>query len=114
MDYAVSFAKPGRYFVWVRANGNNDGGASIHLGLGLKAEPWGLNRHTGNGRWAWTRSKPFRVDVPGAYLFSIWMREDGAMVDRFVFTADEKYEPSPDARTVDKVMVGRGPAETKP
>jgi len=109
MDYAVSFTKPGRYFVWVRANGNNDGGASIHLGLGLKAEAWGLNMHTGNGRWAWTRSKPFQVPVPGTYLFSIWMREDGAMVDRFLFTVDEKYEPSPDERADDRVMVGPGP-----
>ncbi len=112
IDYAVNFSKAGRYFLWIRANGNNDGGASIHAGFGLKPEDWGLNLRTGNGRYAWTRTKPIQIDTPGTYLFSIWMREDGAMVDRFLFTANEKYEPSPDQRAPDNTMIGEGPAET--
>jgi hypothetical protein len=114
LDYAVKFTKPGRYFLWVRADGNNNGGASIHAGFGLKAEDWGTNLRTGNGRYAWTRSREFQIETPGVYLFSIWMREDGAMVDRFLFTANEKYEPSPDQRAPDKVMIGEGPPESPP
>ncbi len=112
LDYALNFTRKGRYFLWIRANGNNDGGASIHAGFGLKPEDWGLNLRTGNGRYAWTRTKPIQIDTPGTYLFSIWMREDGAMVDRFLFTANEKYEPSPDQRAPDNTMIGEGPAET--
>jgi hypothetical protein len=112
LDYALHFTKPGRYFLWVRANGNNDGGASIHAGFGLKAEPWGINLRTGNGRYAWTRSPAFQIDAPGGYLFSLWMREDGAMLDRFLITADESYEPSPAERAPDRVMIGEGPAES--
>jgi hypothetical protein len=38
------------------------------------------------------------------------MCEDGAMLDRLLFTADESYEPSPKERAADGVMVGEGPA----
>jgi len=110
IDYALEFTKPGRYCLWVRANGNNDGGRSIHAGFGLKPEEWGINLITGNGRYKWTRSRPFTIETPGAYLFSIWMCEDGAMVDRFLFTADEGYEPDPDKRADDKALIGPGPA----
>jgi hypothetical protein len=112
LDYAVQFTRPGRYFLWVRGNGNNDGGASIHAGFGLKAADWGLNLRTGNGRYAWTRSPAFQIDKPGTYLFSIWMREDGAMMDRLIFTSSESFEPSPDQRAPDNVMTGEGPSES--
>jgi carbonic anhydrase/acetyltransferase-like protein (isoleucine patch superfamily) len=112
LDYAVQFTRPGSYFLWVRGNGNNDGGASIHAGFGLKPADWGLNLRTGNGRYAWTRSPAFRIDKPGTYLFSIWMREDGAMMDRLIFTSSESFEPSPDQRAPDNVMTGEGPSES--
>jgi hypothetical protein len=110
LDYATHFSKPGQYFLWTRAHGNNDGGASIHAGFGLRSAPWGTNLRTGNGRYAWTRSPAFQIDKPGGYLFSIWMREDGAMVDRFIFTADEAFEPSADERAPDNAMIGKGPS----
>ena len=111
LDYAMTFTKPGRYYLWFRASGNNDGGASIHAGLGLQAEEWGKKIRTGHGRFAWTRSPVFTISKPGNHLFSIWMHEDGAMVDRLIVTSDIKYEPSPDQRADDKVMIGEGPAE---
>lgn len=113
LDYAMNFTKPGRYFLWVRANGNNDGGASIHAGFGLTAAPWGTNLRTGHGRYAWTRSPAFQIAKAGEYIFSIWMREDGAMMDRLMITADESYEPSPDQRAADKTMTGKGPPLSK-
>lgn len=112
LDYAVHFQNPGRYYLWVRANGNNDGGASIHAGLGLKPAPWGTGLRTGHGRYGWTRTAAFDIDKAGGHLFSIWMCEDGAMVDRMLFTADEKFEPSPGERAGDQVMTGSGPQES--
>jgi len=114
LDYGRHFTTPCRYFLWLRANGNNDGGGSIHAGFDLKAAPWGTNLRTGHGRYAWTRSPAFQVEKPGGYLFSIWMREDGAMMDRLIVTADEGYEPSPDQRAPDKTMIGEGPPSTPP
>ena len=114
LDYSLNFASPGRYFLWVRATGNNDGGQSIYAGLGLKLEDWGRNLRTGFGRYAWTRSPAFKVKEAGPYLFSIWMREDGAMVDRFVITGSEAFEPAPQERAADGVMIGKGPAESTP
>ena len=108
LDYAMNFTKPGRYFLWFRASGNNDGGASIHAGLGLQTEAWGLKIRTGHGRFAWTRSPAFTVSKPGNHLFSIWMHEDGAMMDRVLVTSESKYEPTPDQRDADKVMTGEG------
>lgn len=110
MDYAVRFEKPGSYYLWVRGNGNNDGGRSIHAGLDLKPAEWGTHLIIGHGRYTWSRSPVFEVDKAGSYLFSIWMCEDGAMLDRLLFTADESYEPSPEERAADGVMVGEGPA----
>ena len=112
LDYALNFTKVGRYFVWFRANGNNDGGASIHAGLGLKSDTWGTDLRTGSGRYAWTRSPAFKVRKAGNHLFSIWMREDGAMIDRLIFVADQGYEPSPERRAPDQVMIGEGPPES--
>jgi hypothetical protein len=114
LDYVVHFTEAGQYYLWVRASGNNDGGASIHAGFGLQAEQWGINPRTGFGRYTWTRSRPFRIDVPGTYSFSIWMRENGAMVDRFLFTADDRFEPDPNSRADDNALIGPGPEATAP
>jgi hypothetical protein len=111
LDYAMNFTKPGRYYLWLRASGNNDGGASIHAGIGLQTEEWGLRIHTGHGRFAWTRSPAFTIAKPGNHLFSIWMHEDGAMMDRLVLTSDKNYEPSPEERADDQVMIGEGSPE---
>jgi hypothetical protein len=114
LDYAVRFVKPGRYCLWLRANGNNDGGGSVHAGFDLKAAAWGTNLRTGHGRYAWTRSPVFQIEQAGSYLFSIWMREDGAMMDRLLFTADESYEPAPGQRAPDQAMIGEGPPASPP
>lgn len=114
LDYALRFMKTGTYSLWVRANGNNDGGQFIHAGLGLKPAEWGTKARTGFGRYAWTRLPDFPVKSPGDYLLSFWMAEDGAMIDRFILTTDPKFKPSPDAIAADGVMTGPGPAATTP
>ena len=40
------------------------------------------------------------------------MHEDGAMMDRVLVTSEIKYEPTPDQRDADKVMIGEGPPVT--
>lgn len=109
LDYALNFMKAGKYFLWVRANGNNDGGATIHAGLDLNVQPWGTRLRTGSGRYAWTRSPVIEIERAGNYLFSIWMCDDGAMVDRLLFSDNKAYVPGDDNRAPDGVPIGEGP-----
>ena len=113
LDYVINFKKPGKYYLWIRGNGNNDGGQFVYAGLGLKLDPWGNNLRTGCGKWAWYRSPAFTVEQPFDCLFSLWMMQDGAMVDRFIITASETFEPAPENRNSDKTTSGVGPAESK-
>lgn len=114
LDYALHFTKPGPCFLWIRANGNNDGGQHLHAGIGLEPGDWGLKLRTGHGRFAWTRCGPFQIAKPGDHLLSLWMCEDGAMVDRVVLTHDPAFEPAPDQKASDGTMTGDGPPATPP
>jgi hypothetical protein len=79
----------------------------------MKIEPWGTCVGMDGGRYNWQR-REFRVDRPGINTFSMWMREDGAIVDRLLFTADAKYEPEPLKRgpSPGKAFIGEGPDES--
>lgn len=112
LDYALRFTKPGKWFLWVRANGNNDGGQYLHAGIGLDPGDWGIKLRTGHGRYAWTRFPEFNIAKPGDHLLSIWMCEDGAMLDRMILTTDPAFKPSPGETAPDGAMTGAGPAET--
>jgi hypothetical protein len=113
MDYLVNFEKPGRYFAWLRgfAPFLREGDA-VHLGLDLKLEPWGEDRGIAIDRFMWGGRRAFQVATPGVHTFSIWMLEDGTILDRILFTADESYEPDPDNRDANKHLIGHGPAES--
>ena len=58
----------------------------------MEVATWGTNLRTGNGKYQWTKSPAFEITAFGSYLFSIWMREDGAMADRFITTSNEAYK----------------------
>jgi hypothetical protein len=111
MDYFVHFAKPGRHFVWVRGFAVNPAGDSVHMGLDMKLD-WGANVGVGGSGFVWSGPRPFEVVKPGLHTFSIWAREDGAIVDRILFTADAGYVPDPETRSPKKELIGEGPAES--
>lgn len=112
LDYALRFASKGSHYLWVRANGNNDGGRMIHAGIGLDPGDWGMNVPTGFGRYAWTRLPAFEIKQAGDHLLSIWMCEDGAMIDRIIVTNDPQFEPAPETKDAEGIMTGPGPAAT--
>lgn len=112
LDYALRFANPGAHFLWVRASGNNDGGQFIHAGIGLDPGNWGIKAKTGFGRFTWTRLPAFPITRAGDHLLSLWMCEDGAMIDRIIVTADESFVPSPESREADGCLPGPGPEPT--
>lgn len=112
LDYALRFEVSGSHYLWVRASGNNDGGQFIHAGIGLDPGTWGIKAKTGFGRFTWTRLPAFSITRPGDHLLSLWMCEDGAMIDRIIVTADEMFVPSPETREAGGILPGPGPEPT--
>ncbi|MCU0797877.1 MAG: DUF6055 domain-containing protein, partial [Akkermansiaceae bacterium] len=109
LDYALRFEAAGMYYLWVRASGNNDGGQHLHAGIGLDPGDWGVRLRTGFGNFGWTRFPAFRIDERGDHLLSLWMAEDGAMVDRLIVTGDADFVPSPESKDPNGVPRGPGP-----
>jgi len=83
LRYAVNFRNPGRYFVAVRGMGATTNDDSIHVGLAdIFVSSLGL---ASSLKWATQfNNAPFFLNVPspGVYNVTLWMREDGAVVDR--------------------------------
>jgi len=108
LDYEVNFTVSGTYYVWVRgsaaAPGNEPGNAgnndSVHAGLDA-AIPNSAANITWNGAIAWTWTN-IRMDggratlnvTAGIHTFSLWMREDGARVDKIILTTNPAFDPN--------------------
>jgi len=99
LNFLIDFATSGRHFVWLRGTGASGTDDSAHVGF----EGDGQNlsgRMTGfSNTWQWSKAtmdgRRARIDVPsaGEHVLSIWMREDGLVVDKVVLTTDRKYRP---------------------
>jgi PKD repeat protein len=104
LQYHV-FIKPGVYYVWARMYADNDSDNSVHIGLNgqpvASADKLTVGAY---GAWTWTNSTS---DGPPATLtitsnnsaainavLNLWMREDGARIDRLFLTTDSTYRPS--------------------
>jgi hypothetical protein len=101
VSYRVRVARPGRYYVWVRAysTGTEDNG--IHVGLnGLWPETGArMQWCEGKNTWRWQSSQRTEknhcgepgaiwLDIPssGEHTVSFSMREDGFRMDKFLLT----------------------------
>ena len=107
--YNVQFTTTGTYYVWVRGTSSSGNDDSIHAGIDgtgpASADRIGLSN---TGSWVWklfTMDGPaatLSVTTPGLHTIHIWMREDGAKVDKlFLRTSSSTTPPS-----------GTGPAES--
>jgi len=115
VQYRLDFPSAGRYYVWVRGWGDADGSGqrsnrnntngegkkdSVHVGIGGRASTAKQMDHFPRNKWFWsndrrgTSSKAY-IDVPsaGLHTVSVWMREDGFIYDKLVFTKTG-YKPS--------------------
>jgi hypothetical protein len=112
IDYHVRFAKKEQHWFWVRAHGPHYTADSIHAALDFKEEEWGQHIDTGwGGGYKWTTRGPFQITAPGVHTLSIWMREDGTIVDKLLLTARGDYKPSEELDAFN-VPVGEGPPES--
>jgi hypothetical protein len=100
LEYTINFTTPGRYYVWVRAFANDSGANSLHLGWNGAEISMGRNLSwSETGVWVWTRrvesgTAQITVDAAGQHTLNVWMREDGARLDRLILTTDPNYTPT--------------------
>jgi len=113
MDYAIEFKKTGRHWVWVRGYGANPKADSVHVSLDLEPGEWGRNVQLGTGKYVWMRHpRPFEVRTAGVHTLSVWMREDGAMLDRLLVTAVGGFQVEGTRDVGSRGTLGVGPPES--
>lgn len=113
--YNINFTNPGTYYVYVRSSGPDNKSDSAHFGLsvGLGEATWAgiISLHyigdgSGNSNWRWEKwtneNERAKIEVPtaGIYKFHIYMREDGAKIDKIRLFKDQSWvaDPNPTAK----------------
>jgi len=97
LQYQINFPQVGTYKVWVRAyalGGTND---SVHWGLNGRTNSTGISWTTYNA-WIWTGNTAgaqatIAVTNTGSSTFNLWIREDGAKIDRVAISSDTNFQP---------------------
>ena len=103
LSVTATFAATGTHYVWVRGHGVSGGSDSVHFGLDgaeiSTARAIGIPRTSG---YEWSDgADTVNVTSAGLHSLQIWMREDGAYVDKILLTTDPNFVPT-----------GTGPAES--
>ena len=98
LTYSIQITNSGAFNLWIRgwaASGSED---TVYLGVdGAQAQ---VLSYSTQGAWMW-KSVPVTIATAGQHEIDLWMREDGAYVDRLLLTQDAAYIPT-----------GAGPPET--
>ena len=101
MNFLADFTNTGTYYVWVRVR-PVAAGNTIHVGLDetetSSSEGIGSNNAE---NWTWTNSTrsgsaSMEIDAVGEQFLTIWMRDDGIQIDRFLLTTDANFTPTGD------------------
>jgi len=97
LQHQINFSQTGTYRIWVRAYGNDGSSDSVHWGLNGKTNATGISWTTYNA-WIWTNNtagSPATIGVTNTGLSSLnlWIREDGARIDRVAISIDTNFQP---------------------
>lgn len=103
LSYLIDFSTPGEYYLWLKGMAGDSGADSVHFGLdgqAVSSDRWTSASLLVSGVFTW-RSKrgdstrpALTVGSDGLHTLDIWMREDGAKIDRVLMTTDKDYSPS--------------------
>ena len=101
LDFPINFTRTGKHYVWIRGRAGTVTDDSLHVGLDGNAIA-SSDRITGihTTSWAWSAKTidgpvaTINVTNPGVHTINIWMREDGAVVDKLLLTTNASYIPS--------------------
>jgi len=111
LTYPIYLPEAGAYFLWLKGAADDGGDDSVYYGLDgvvtntLAGEAARLPIGSEFG-WLSQRGDGERlvIDVPsaGVHTVDLWLREDGAKIDRLALTASETYVPAepPETRHV--------------
>jgi hypothetical protein len=100
LDYRVNFVKTGVHYVWIRGLGPTTGDDSLHVGLDGAALASADKVGNLTTTYGWTRNTldgvvaTINVTAVGIHTVNVWMREDGAIVDKFLLTTNASYMPT--------------------
>ncbi len=111
LDYNLNFAFPGKYYVWVRALADSAPGSSqndsVNVGIdGVLPDTSAKITGFPPGGYVWSRTTvastlaTLNVASAGPHVVNVWMREDGFIFDKLLFTTNNTYIP-----------IGFGPAD---
>jgi len=103
LQYKVEFSQPGTYTVWARGWGDTVNGEgksdSVHVGInGTLGSAEAM--HEFPSGWHWSSQKrgggiaTIVVPAAGTHTINLWMREDGLILDKLVFSVDQSWIPS--------------------
>ncbi|MEM7387562.1 MAG: hypothetical protein AAF514_21720, partial [Verrucomicrobiota bacterium] len=90
MRYPVRLPSAGNYHIWIRGRAGNTGQDSAFIGFNRRAER--SITFSPPGIWTWAE-KDLTVSEAGLLDFSIFMREDGVLIDKVIITRDSAIEP---------------------
>jgi len=101
LQYLVNFSLAAPHFVWVRGYAASAANDSVHAGLdGTATTATNISAFTPFNTWVWTNKTAagnvatITVGSTGVHTFSLWMGQDGLLVDRVVLTTNASFHPS--------------------
>jgi len=100
IEFEANFPTSGRFYVWVRGQASSNKDDSLHVSLdGRKSDDaFDLSGFQSDWTWSSRRMDGVRarvtVETAGPHLLSVWIREDGVMIDQIVLTQDVDFKPS--------------------
>ncbi len=86
LDFEVEYAEPVFLNAWVRGLGPDWSGDSIRIGVDGDVSTAILMESVPKGGFAWERLRGQLFVPAGVHTISVWMREDGPIVDRLFLT----------------------------
>jgi len=102
LDFRVMFHTEGTYYVSVRGHGDTVNDDSVNVGLdnALPSTSARIANFTLGGEFFWSSTQlggaraQFQVASPGVHVITLWMREDGFIVDKLIITSNSSYAPT--------------------
>ena len=97
----MNFTHTGTHYVWLYARGDTSADNSLHAGLdgAETTTASGIDIPAGTG-WIWTTDRgsglvaTLEIVTPGVHTINVWMREDGAYIDKLLLTTNAAYVPT--------------------
>jgi glycosidase len=94
LQYEVIFPSGGTYYVWASGYATDTSEDSVHFGLDGQTGAASRVAWTNYNRWTWTNgilgggAASITVPSAGSHFLNLWMREDGARVDRVIVSSN--------------------------